>query len=164
MRPAYEFDPSQSRHLRRRRVAGGPVRAHILEVRQGIVGELVAIDAQVQRLVHRRTALIDGLYQTRDALKSADWHRGGREPMPNEVRATPTGTIELRGAPLRTALRRVLAEAGRELTIDELDRGLRARGMHAAEPHAKRISNAMAVERRRGAVVRTRRGEYALRA
>lgn len=157
----YEPDPRDRLFLRPRGgLTTGRVKARILEIQQELVDELRSVDDDVQELVDRRAVIVDGLRQCRDALGGRDLRFACREPLPGEVHATPLRTREVRGADLRDALRRVLREAGRSLTIEEADRGMRARGMHAPTPAAKSISNALAIEVRRARVERVGWGEY----
>ncbi len=157
----YEPAPEDRLFLRPRGgLTTGRVKARILAIQADLVEKLRVIDEHVQELVDRRSVLVDGLRQCRDALGGKDLRFACREPLPGEVHATPIGTREVRGADLRDALRRILREAARPLTIEEADRGLRARGMHAPAPVAKLISNAFATEVRRGRARRVGLGEY----
>ena len=69
---------------------------------------------------------------------------------------------ELRGRPLRYLLVRLLAEAGRPLTVGELVGACRAEGVQFRGRPSKLVSDAIRWEVRRGRVRRVARGRYAL--
>lgn len=155
--------PSDRIVLRRRPVgvAGGAKRARIREIQAELLAELQEIDAEVQRLVDRRSIVVDGLHRCRDAISGPETPHVKRDPLPRDLDTEPRGTVELRGNELRDAIRHVLRAAGRPLTLGEVRRGLLARGLRPPGRASKTISDALAVEVRQGRAERLRRGEFA---
>ena len=141
--------------------AGGRVLADIRDRQSALVDALRALAAEVDRLVEQRREIVEGLRLCRDAIGGVGIHWMPRDPLPGEVDAKPEGTRPLRGRELRGAMRQVLAFSERPLTVDELHRGLLARGVRPAGRASKCISDALRWEIRRGSVVQVRRGEYA---
>ena len=148
--------------LRRRPigVAGGAKRVRIREIQAELLAELQEIDAEIQRSADRRSVVVDGLRRCRDAISGPETPHIKRDPLPRDVDTEPRGTVELRGHELRDAIRHVLRAAGRPMTVGEIHRGLLVRGFRPARRASKSISDALAVERRRGRVERLRRGEF----
>jgi len=133
----------------------------IIRARQAeLIDALREVDAEVDRLVARRTEIVEGLRICRDAIGGVGIHWMPRDPMPGEVDAVPEATRPLGGADLRAALRQVLACSDRPLTVAELHRALLARGLRPAGRASKCISDALRWELRRGSVEQVRRGEY----
>jgi hypothetical protein len=140
--------------------ASGRILEEIRARQEELVGELRHLDEEVDRLVERRHEIVMDLRRCRDAVGGVGIRWMPREPLPGEVDAEPRGTRALRGGDLRSALRQILAASSRGLTIDELHRGLLARGVRPSGRASKAISDALRCEVRHGRVDQVGRGEY----
>ncbi len=140
-------------------IAGQLIRAELQVMQQRSLERLRVVDEELDRLLRERLELGDMLRAVRDGLGTGNRYVP-RAPWPAEVDAVPEGTVEVRGAELRAALRAVLASVGEPMRIDELHRGLLVRGLRAPDPVPKSISDALRAEVARGRVDRLGRGEY----
>jgi hypothetical protein len=137
----------------------GDQRHSALAVQRALLLRLGRVDAEVEALVSERGEITGDLRELRRLLSpSRKWRK--RVPLPGELDAVPAGTQEVRGAELRRALAMLLAGQSSPRRIPELYRLLLAVGLRPRGRPSKAISDALRAELRRGAVVRTGRGEY----
>jgi hypothetical protein len=144
----------------RRGRAGGRIRDQILARRAALLEELSALDRQVDLLVRRRHEITEELRTCRDAMGGIGNKWMPRDPLPGELDAEPSGSRTVAGRELRSALRQLLARSPRPLSIDEIHRGLLARGLRPEGRASKAISDALRWEIRNGRAGQVRRGEY----
>jgi hypothetical protein len=146
--------------LQPREWARGRIRAGIEAIQAELLVELQALDADVERLVARRTEIVDDLRRCRDAFGAGcKWVR--RVPLPGDVAAVPTGTRLVAGRDLAEVLREILCSAERPMGLSELHRSVLAHGWHVEGRPSHTLSNALRSAVVRGEAIRVRPGVYA---
>jgi hypothetical protein len=146
--------------LQPREWARGRIRTGIEAIQAELVAELQTLDAEVERLVARRTEIVDDLRRCRDAFGAGcKWLR--RVPLPGDVDAVPAGTRPVAGRDLGEVLLEILRSAERPMGLYELHRSLLAYGRRVEGRPSHTLSNALRSAVVRGEAIRVRPGVYA---
>lgn len=139
----------------------GRVKEGIEAIQAETLTELRAVDAEVERLVTRRTELIRELRRCRDAFGGVGWKWSRRVPLPGDVDSVPAGTKAIGGRDLRETLLDILRSAERPLSLAELHRTLLAHGRHVHGRPSHTLANALRTAVTNGEAERVRPGVYA---
>ncbi len=150
--------------IRMRPRAFGLLRRALEEEHATLLGDIAALDDQVDALRRRRHDAVRRCREITATLAPA-YRRSGRRPGDDGLEQLPPAApnaVALYGARLRSTCRELLRERG-ELELRALHELLHLRGyLVGGETPVRALADALAYEVRRGRVRRVRRGTYAL--
>jgi hypothetical protein len=147
-----------------RRIRDRPL---LLARQEELAAELLALDAEQQRLAERYAELrreIESLHAILwPATPGYEYRKTRRPPVPGPTHLPPPrpDSVALRGRALRRAVLEVLANAGTPLRRADVHRALHLSGRRlTAKDPVKQLADALAYEERNGRVRRVARGTY----